>query len=133
MTKSASPIRLENNLMQAAKMTGKRYKRSTAEQIEYWADIGRSVAGVIDPDILISIQSGLSKVNVEAVNTVPISADDVFSNLDRQRDSGELTKNITTTSSKYQASATTPGLLEEIDQDGNVRIGMFEKGRFVAQ
>ena len=133
MTKSASPIRLENNLMQAAKMTGKRYKRSTAEQIEYWADIGRSVAGVIDPDILISIQSGLSKVNVEAVNTVPISADDVFSNLDRQRDSGELTKNITTTSSKYQASATTPGLLEEIDQDGNVRTGMFEKGRFVAQ
>jgi len=133
MTKSASPIRLENNLMQAAKMTGKRYKRSTAEQIEYWADIGRSVAGVIDPDTLISIQSGLSKVNVEAVNTVPISADDVFGNLDRQRDSGELTKNITTTCSKYQASVTTPGLLEEIDQDGNVRTGMFEKGRFVAQ
>ena len=45
--------------MQAAKLTGERFNRSTAEQTEYWADIGRKVSTVLDPDTLISITTGL--------------------------------------------------------------------------
>jgi hypothetical protein len=44
MAKAASPIRLQEELMQAAESTAKRFHRSTAEQIEYWADLGRSVS-----------------------------------------------------------------------------------------
>jgi hypothetical protein len=42
--RSDRPVRLQENLMQAAKLTGERFHRSTAEQIEYWADIGRKVS-----------------------------------------------------------------------------------------
>ncbi|MCB1936185.1 MAG: hypothetical protein KDF59_09600, partial [Nitrosomonas sp.] len=37
MAKSASPIRLQEELMKAAELTASRFHRSTAEQIEYWA------------------------------------------------------------------------------------------------
>ena len=53
--------------MQAAKLTGERFHRSAAEQIEYWADIGRKVSTVLDPDTLISITTGLAQVKVESV------------------------------------------------------------------
>ncbi|MCK5666750.1 MAG: hypothetical protein KAI17_24840, partial [Thiotrichaceae bacterium] len=39
MAKALSPVRLQDDLMKAAKLTGDRFHRSTAEQIEYWADI----------------------------------------------------------------------------------------------
>jgi ParD-like antitoxin of type II ParDE toxin-antitoxin system len=44
MAKAASPIRLQTELMQQAEPTAKRFHRSSAEQIEYWADLG-SAAG----------------------------------------------------------------------------------------
>ena len=50
MPKANSPIRLQAELMQAAALSGKRNHRSTAEQIEYWADMGRRVASFVDPD-----------------------------------------------------------------------------------
>ncbi|WP_269617933.1 TA system antitoxin ParD family protein [Zhongshania sp. BJYM1] len=49
MAKAASPIRLQQDLMQAAESTAKRFHRSTAEQIEYWAELGRSVSSSINP------------------------------------------------------------------------------------
>jgi len=35
MAKAISPVRLQDDLMQAAKLTGERFHRSSAEQIEY--------------------------------------------------------------------------------------------------
>ncbi|MBL4712192.1 MAG: hypothetical protein JKX75_06800 [Gammaproteobacteria bacterium] len=73
MPKANSPIRLQSELMQAAALSGKRNHRSTAEQIEYWADMGRRVAFFIDPDALLSVQSGLAKIKVEPVNITPVN------------------------------------------------------------
>ncbi len=50
MAKSASPIRLQEDLMKLAAVTGKRPHRSTAEQIEYWAEMGRNVSAMLNPD-----------------------------------------------------------------------------------
>ncbi len=52
MAKAASPIRLQEELMQAAESTAKLFHRSTAEQIKYWADLGHSVSSTLDPDVL---------------------------------------------------------------------------------
>ncbi|MDO9469638.1 MAG: hypothetical protein Q7J23_02775, partial [Nitrosomonas sp.] len=62
MAKSASPIRLQENLMRAAALTGERFHRSTAEQIEYWAEIGCNMSKILDPDDLLSISAGLAKI-----------------------------------------------------------------------
>ena len=67
MAKAASPIRLQKELMQAAESTAKRFHRSTAEQVEYWADLGRKISPTLDPDVLLSIKSGLTVIKTEPV------------------------------------------------------------------
>ena len=56
MAKATSPIRLQAEFMHAAALPGKCYHRSTAVQIEYWADMGRLISSFIDPDTLLSVQ-----------------------------------------------------------------------------
>ena len=132
MAKAISPIRLQNDLMQAAKLTGERFHRSTAEQIEYWADIGRKVSTVLDPDTLLSISTGLTQVKVEPIYGNPIDPDDVFNSLEAQRQQGTLTQAVTRSALKYQSSLTQPGYLERIDQSGNIIVGQFKNGKFVS-
>lgn len=131
MAKAASPIRLERDLMKAAETTAARFHRSTAEQIEYWAELGRSVSSTLDPNVLLSIMSGLARLNVEPVVGEPIDPDDVFASLDQQRESGHLQRSITDAPLQYQASTSHPGLLEQRDQNGNITIGQFKDGEFV--
>jgi len=133
MAKAISPIRLQDDLMQAAKLSGERFHRSSAEQIEYWADIGRKVSTVLDPDVLMSVAMGLSQVKVEPVYGQKINPDTVFKTLDNQRESGALTQAVTGSALKYQASLKHPGYLDEIDQHGNVRVGQFTEGEFIAR
>ncbi len=133
MAKAASPIRLQQELMQSATSTGKRFHRSTAEQIEYWAEIGRRLSSTIDPDILLSVTAGLAKLTVEPVISEPVDPDDVFQTLDQERESGALSSTVTTSAIKYQASRTHPGYLEQIDSSGHITTGKFEQGVFIAR
>ena len=55
MPKAVSPVRLQQELMQRATLTGARHQRSAAEQIEYWAALGQQVAGILDPDKLLDV------------------------------------------------------------------------------
>jgi len=132
MAKALSPVRLQDDLMQAAKLTGERFHRSTAEQIEYWADIGRKVSAVLDPDTLISIATGLTQLKVEPIYGKPIDPDDVFNLLEVQRQQGSLTQAVTDSAIKYQSSLTQPGYLERIDQEGNIVVGQFKNGDFIS-
>ncbi len=130
MAKAASPIRLQKELMQAAELTAKRFHRSTAEQIEYWADLGRSVSSTLDPDVLLSVLSGLTTINTEPVFSSPIDPDDVFDALENDRKEGILHNTVTSSAVRYQASLEHPGYLEQIDANGNITTGRFENGKF---
>ncbi|MCK5356329.1 MAG: hypothetical protein KAJ63_14530 [Methyloprofundus sp.] len=131
MAKAISPVRLQNELMQAAKLTGERFHRSTAEQIEYWADIGKKVSTVLDPDSLASIASGLAQVKVEPIYGQRIDPDAVFNQLEHQRKAGELTQLVTKSAIKYQSSLQFPEYLEQKDSQGKILVGKFEGGEFV--
>jgi len=132
MAKAQSPVRLQDDLMQAAKLTGERFHRSTAEQIEYRADLGRKVSTILDPDTLLSVTTGLTQVKVEAIYGKPIDPDDVFNLLEAHRRQGSLTQAVTSSAIKYQSSLTKPGYLERIDQEGNILVGQFKNGEFVS-
>lgn len=133
MAKASSPIRLQQDLMQQAESTARRFHRSTAEQIEYWAELGRSVSSKLDPDVLLSISAGLTRLNVEPVISEPVDPDEVFSDLEIQRDNGSLQRNVTSSPVRYQVSLKQPGFLESIDQKGDVITGRFKNGEFIAQ
>ncbi|SEQ75684.1 ParD-like antitoxin of type II toxin-antitoxin system [Amphritea atlantica] len=130
MAKAHSPLRLEAQLVEKATLAGKQLHRSTAEQIEYWADIGRSVANVISPDTLMQVCAGLARVRIEPVVGPAVDPDVLFEALENDRTSGRLSDDITAASLRYQASASHPGLLEQIDSDGHVSLGQFRNGQF---
>ncbi|RLA41788.1 MAG: hypothetical protein DRR06_15460 [Gammaproteobacteria bacterium] len=117
--------------MQAAESTAKRFHRSTAEQIEYWADLGRTVALNLDPDVLLSVASGLTVIKTEPVYSAPIDPDNVFQVLENDRDKGVLSSTVTSSAIRYQASTEHPGYLEKIDPNGNITTGQFENGEFI--
>lgn len=130
MAKASSPIRIQSDLMSNAAVLGKLHHRSAAEQIEYWASIGQKVESLLDPESLLQIKAGLLRVKLEQVNTPPVSADWVFGNLDMKRTTGELKEEVSQNKVRYQASATHPGLLEQIGPKGALKIGQFENGQF---
>lgn len=130
MAKAASPIRLQQDLMQAATVAGEQLHRSTAEQIEYWASIGRSVSAVVDPDSLLAISAGLARLKIEAVAVPEINPDDVFASMETKRQAGSLAASVSASAVRYQASVTYPGQLEQVQEDGTIVVGQFCGGVF---
>ncbi len=130
MAKASSPVRLENDLMEAATLAGSTLHRSAAEQIEYWADLGRKVARVITPETLLEINAGLVKLKVEKVQPVTADPDAVFAELEQKRESGALREAIASGCIRYQSSGTHPGLLEQVHPDGAIVVGQFNNGQF---
>ncbi|MBU0499367.1 MAG: ParD-like family protein [Gammaproteobacteria bacterium] len=130
MPKSASPVRLQSELMQAASVAGKRLHRSAAEQVEYWASLGRQIAAVVDPDTLLKVSAGLARLKVEPTAAQPIDPDAVFATVEADRHSGELPMKVTNAAIRYQASIKHPGHLEQIDEHGVRTVGTFHRGIF---
>lgn len=123
-------MRLQQELMQSATLAGARHHRSAAEQIEYWATLGRQVAGVLDPDKLLDVLSGLAAVRVEPVTTADVAPEQAFAALEQQRSSGQLSGAVSSAALRYQVSTAHPGFLEEIASDGRRRLGQFRHGVF---
>lgn len=132
MAKSASPIRLQEDLMKLAAVTGKRFHRSTAEQIEYWAEMGRNVSAMLNPDDLLSVSTGLATIKVVPIHSDPVDPDEVFRGLEDQRSTYKtLPQTVTNSLVKYQTSLTHPGYLEQIASSGEVKTGKFRNGEFI--
>lgn len=131
MAKSPSPVRLQQDLMLAASTAGQRQHRSAAEQIEYWASLGRSVSKAVNPDNLLEVTAGLSEIKVVPIRVPPINPDDVFATVERDRCSGQLQGVISASSVRYQASSEYPGQLERINADGSSTVGQFSMGAFI--
>lgn len=130
MPKSPSPVRLQDELMRSAALVGALHQRSAAQQVEYWASLGRNVAGLLDPEQVLAVKSGLARLHVEPVRAAAVDPETVFASLEKARDNGTLAASVTTAQDRYQASVSHLGLLERISSDGSKTIGMFEDGVF---
>ena len=61
-----------------------------------------------------------------------IDPNKVFSELERQRESGELAENVITAKIVYHASKTHPGCIERIDREtGERSVGNWRNGGFI--
>ncbi|MCA9576211.1 MAG: hypothetical protein R3B40_13220 [Polyangiales bacterium] len=131
MAKASSPLRLQADLMSAAATAGALHHRSAAEQVEYWASLGRAVSQVLSPDTLLAVQAGLVRLRVEPTEAQALDPEAVFDALERDRETGELARTVTTSTLRYQASRAHPGLLEQHRPDGTILVGRFQDGAFV--
>lgn len=130
MAKAQSPVRLEASLMESAKFAGDLLKRSAAEQVEFWASIGRLVAPRLSPKELIELQAGLLAIKFEEPKPVTVDSGALFGELDQKRSSGALQHAIASHSVRYQSSVSHPGCLEQVNPDGSVVVGRFTHGQF---
>jgi len=131
MAKASSPVRLQADLMEAATRSGQLSHRSAAEQVEYWASIGRTVGNLLTPDALVAVRTGLAKITVEPVSSEAVDPELVLQQLAQQRKTGELSDKISRGNVKYQPSRQHPGLLEQVSPNGTVTVGQFTDGNFV--
>jgi len=132
MPKSSSPLRLDAHLMDSARQSATLENRSVAEQIEHWARLGRVASKFIPSNALPEIIAGSLIIKTEAPDIAPIDIDDIFDSLDSERDSGELTASLPQASVRYQSSKIHPGLLEQVDTSGQITLGHFRGGKFLA-
>ena len=109
--------------MRSAALTGARHHRSAAQQIEYWASLGREVAALLDPDRLLAVQAGLARLHVEPVTAPSVIPQQVFAALEADRTSDVLADSVSSSPLRYQACSSRPGDLERLDKDGNRRVG----------
>ncbi len=126
-----NPVRIEKNLMQAASQAGKRLRRSTAEQLEYWADIGRRLEGIVSHDVMLDVMTGVTRLTLEPRPEPSIDPDSIFDALDADRQSGQLANRVSEASPQYQASRSHPRMLERIDADGAITVGEYRDGHFI--
>ncbi|QSP93899.1 hypothetical protein LPB19_11915 [Marinobacter salinisoli] len=126
-----SPIRLDAKLLKEAAAIGKAARRSTPQQIQYWAEIGQIVADSLSQEDLVALSQGLLELKPERVRVQPPSSDQVLADVAQLGQSGELTRRLTASGTIYQASLSHPGYLEQIQPSGTVRVGYFENGAFV--
>ncbi len=70
------------------------------------------MAGVLDPDKLLDVASGLAVVKVEPMTTAAVTPEQTFTAMEQQRRSRQLSQTVSGASLRYQASKAQPGLLE---------------------
>lgn len=130
----ASPLRLSAALVEAAEKEGALQKRSAPKQIEFWAELGKAVDGVIDAADVVAVIQGLRKIKVEPVTSMAVDARDVFDSLETIRESGGLAEKVTSAAVYYEASLSRPGLLDRVSsRTGERQTGQFHKGVFKVQ
>jgi hypothetical protein len=127
----ASPMRLNPELIAAAEREAVLQRRSTPKQIEFWALLGQAVQSVVDYSDIIAVTQGLKKINIEQVESKTVAADDVFADLEKTREKGNLSAKVTTAGIYYEASRSRPGLLDRVDTaTGKRQTGQFQNGKF---
>ena len=130
----ASPLRLSAALVEAAEKEGALQKRSAPKQIEFWAELGKAVDGVIDAADVVAVIQGLRKIKVEPVTSMAVDSRDVFDSLETIRESGGLAEKVTSAAVYYEASLSRPGLLDRVSsRTGERQTGQFHKGVFKVQ
>jgi hypothetical protein len=130
MAKSASPVRLQEELMRSAALAGSLNQRSAAQQVEYWASLGRDVAGMLDPERLLEVKTGLARLKLEPVRAARVDPEQVVAALEVARGNGSLSASVSSAAVRYQASSRHPGYLERINSDGSRSTGSFSGGVF---
>ncbi len=121
-------IRLDENLCREASISGDLYKRSTPSQIEYWANIGKAVELVVNPQTLISILQGSVSLEVKPVYAQVIDTDSLFAEVSES--SGAYLPKNDSAGFYFEKSLTKPNMIDKVFTDGSRQTGTFRNGKF---
>lgn len=129
----SSSLRVNDCLFHDAEVEGSFMNRSTAKQVEFWAELGKRVAQSVTPADMLALMQGIANVRVELPDSQPIDSKKVFAAVEEASSSYHLGNKVTRGSLYYEASKSRPGLLDRIMPDGVRQTGHFENGSFVPE
>ncbi len=124
-------LRLDSALVEEAEREAMIENRSKAKQIEHWAKLGKAISSKLSLADAFTIAQGIKKIKLEPVQSVIIDSEDIFNDLENDRQKGVLAQKVTSARVYYQASQSRFGFLDRIDSaTGKRQTGKFESGRF---
>jgi hypothetical protein len=91
----STPIRLDDQLVRDAETEAASHKRTPPKQIEYWAEIGKTVSRFASSNDLLALIQGVAEVTITPPPSKPIEPSDVFNKLDQDRKQGTLSHKVT--------------------------------------
>ena len=116
-------MKLSDDLILDARLTGAIVKRSIAGQIEFWAALGRAIEPLLEGGHVVALQKA------GKVNRLSDCLESVDSAAGRRRVADHLRRRPFP---HYEPHPSRPGLLVRIDADGSRTIGRFIGRRFQA-
>jgi len=126
----SSPIRLKESILREAEAEARIFARSVPKQIEFWAEIGKTIASSVTNNDLLALLNGIAEVRIELKHTAAIDSNQIFAAVDSQSKDGSLAQKINSASVYYEASKLNPGLLDCVQEDGSRVSGYFQNGQF---
>ena len=76
---------LNDDLVHEAETEALLNKRTAPKQIEYWAQIGKSVARNASASDLLALMQGFARVQINHIPSEPVSSDEVFAAVEQAR------------------------------------------------
>jgi hypothetical protein len=118
----SQPVKLSDELVCDARLTGKVFERSIAGQIEFWAQLGRALEPLLRGDRALALR------RASAGRPLSEAVADVDSEVGRKRVCDYLE---TRPFPQFEVVAGSPGLLRKTDEDGTQTVGRFVNRVFV--
>jgi hypothetical protein len=112
----SQPVKLSDDLVLDARLTGEASERSIAGQVEHWARLGRAVEAVLRGGEVIALKRRGDVRPLSAALTAPETAEG------RERLRAHLAERPYP---HFEVSPEQPGLLVKIDADGTRTLGRF--------
>ncbi|HVR86369.1 MAG TPA: hypothetical protein VMU54_18755 [Planctomycetota bacterium] len=119
----SQPVKLSDDLILDARLTGKIVHRSIAGQIEFWAQLGRAIEPLLDGLHVVALQKA------GKARSLSSCLDSVDTPSGRRRVIEHLQ---TVPFPHYEANPRIPGTLIRIGADGKRTIGRFIDRKFQA-
>lgn len=112
----AQPVKLSDDLVLDARLTGEVSQRSIAGQVEFWARLGRAAEALMRADHVLALK------RIGDAKPLSMSLESIETAEGRQRLDAYLASR---SYPHFEAAPDRPGLLVKIDEDGTRTIGRF--------
>jgi len=126
-------LSVNDTLYQEAEAHGSLLYRSAAQQIEYWAKLGKRIEEDASTSDLQALLAGIANIQFEIPPMKAIEPMSVMTDVDQKISAGQFSQSITRHSLYYEASKERPGLLDQVMPDGTRKTGHFKNGEFIIE
>jgi len=126
----STPLRVNDQLFQEAEAEASLMNRSTAKQVEFWAEIGKRVAHSVTPADMLALMQGIADVHIDIPKATSVKPEQIFAAVDKASATGQA---VSHGSLYYEASKTHSGLLDQVMPDGSRLTGHFTNGVFTPE